>query len=91
MSPLIKRKEEGIRIPSRYVLLMITIGCTALIIITYTTPAFSEPIYRALGAVVTPFENGISTAGRYFSSLGVRFKNLTDLQDENATLQSEVD
>lgn len=91
MSPLIKKKEEGIKIPSRYVLLLIVIGCTVLIVVTYTTPTISEPVSRALGFVITPFERGISSAGSYFSALGVRFKNLTELQDENAILQSEVD
>lgn len=52
MSPVIKRKGEKFTLPSKYLLLILTILCTLLMLITFGTDVFNRPLNTVVGYVV---------------------------------------
>lgn len=60
MSPVIKRKGEKFTLPSKYLLLILTILCTLLMLITFGTDVFNRPLNTVVGYVVVPFQQGIA-------------------------------
>ena len=58
MSPVIKRKGERFTLPSKYLLLILTILCTLLMLITFGTDMFNRPLNSVVGYVVVPFQQG---------------------------------
>ena len=52
MSPVIKRKGEKFTLPSKYLLLILTILCTLLMLITFGTDVFNRPLNTVVGGGV---------------------------------------
>ena len=90
MSPMVKKKGEKFTIPVKYLLLILTIACAAMIIITYNTETIGEPVNQFAGIFVIPFEKGISSAGSYLSSRSEQLAQINDLLDQNAKLKKQV-
>lgn len=90
MSPVIKKKGEHYHLPSKYLLLILTILCVGLMLITLTTDFLKGPIGRIAGVIVTPFQAGISEVGGYLSDRADELVQLRDVLEENERLQSQV-
>ncbi len=90
MSPVIKKKGEHYHLPSKYLLLILTILCVGLMLITLTTDFLRGPIGRIAGVIVTPFQAGISEVGGYLSDRADELVQLRDVLEENERLQSQV-
>jgi len=90
MSPVIKRKGEKFTIPSKYLLFILTILCTALMLVTFGTDVFNRPLNAAVGYVIVPFQQGIGWAGRWLSSRSEELVQIRTLLDENARLNEEI-
>ena len=56
MSPIIKRRGEEFTLPSKYLLFILTVLCSALILITFNTNLFSGPLNSFAGVFVVHFE-----------------------------------
>ncbi len=67
MSPVIKKKGEHFELPSKYILLILTILCVGMMLITLTTDFTKGPLNGVVGTVITPFQVGISEVGGYLS------------------------
>ena len=90
MSPVIKRKGEKFTLPSKYLLLILTILCTLLMLITFGTDVFNRPLNTVVGYVVVPYQQGIAKVGGWLSSRSEELVQIRTLLDENARLKEEI-
>ena len=90
MSPVINRKGERFTLPSKYLLLILTILCTMLMLITFGTDIFNRPLNSVVGYVIIPFQQGIGKVGGWISNRSEELVQIRTLLDENAKLKEEV-
>ena len=90
MSPVLKKKGEKFTLPSKYLLLILTILCTGMMLVTFGTDVFNRPLNTVVGYVVVPFQRGISTVGGWLSNRSEELVQIRTLLDENARLREEI-
>ena len=56
MSPIVKRKRDKFSIPSKYLLLLLTVVCVILMAVTFLTDFSTLPLNKVAGYVVVPFQ-----------------------------------
>lgn len=91
MSPVVKRKKEKFSIPSKYLLLILTIVCSVLMAVTFFTDYSMGPLSKLVGYVVVPFQDGVTRIGTWIS---VRVDELGELKlvlEENQKLKEQID
>ncbi|MBQ9590430.1 MAG: rod shape-determining protein MreC [Butyrivibrio sp.] len=91
MSPIIKRRGEDFTLPSKYLLFILTVLCTAMIIITFNTNLFTGPLNSVAGVFVVPFQKGITTVGTYLKDTADKLSSITKLLEENEQLKNQID
>lgn len=91
MSPIVKKKGEKFTLPGKYLLFILTIVCTGLIILTFSTNFLSAPISAIGGFVVVPLQEGISKAGSWLSTRSEELVEIRSLLKENEELKAQVD
>ncbi len=91
MSPIIKRRGEEFALPSKYLLFILTVLCTAMIIVTFNTNLFTGPLNSFAGIFVVPFQKGITTVGTYMKDTAERLSSITQLLEENERLKNQID
>ena len=91
MSPVVKRKGEKFTLPGKYLLFILTIVCTGLIILTFSTNFLSAPISAIGGFVVVPLQEGISKAGAWLTTRSEELVEIRSLLKENEELKAQVD
>lgn len=91
MSPIVKRKGEKFTLPGKYLLFILTILCTALVLLTFNTKIFSGPLSAAAGYVVVPFEEGISVVGSWLAGRSEELVQIRELIARNEELEKQVD
>jgi rod shape-determining protein MreC len=91
MSPIIRRRGEEFALPSKYLLFILTVLCTALIIITFNTNLFTGPLNSFAGIFVVPFQKGMTTVGTYIKDTADRLSSITKLLEENEDLKAQID
>ncbi|MCM1189005.1 MAG: rod shape-determining protein MreC [bacterium] len=90
MSPIVKRKGEKFTLPSKYLLLILTVLCTVLMLVTFGTDVFNRPLNSVVGYVVVPFQQGIGKLGEWLSNRSEELVQIRTLLDENARLKEEI-
>lgn len=90
MSPVVKKKGERFTLPGKYLLFILTVICIGLMVLTFGTNLFNKPLNTALGYVVIPFQEGISSAGGWLSNRSEELGQIKDLLEENARLKEQV-
>lgn len=85
-----KRGFIRITIPSKYLLLMLTLVCAIVLSVSFTTDIFSKPLNNFVGFIVTPFQQGVSFVGTYLSDRGEELVQIKALLEENAKLKEQV-
>lgn len=91
MSPVAKRKKGKFSIPSKYLLLILTCVCVALMAVTFFTDYSASPLDKLVGYIVVPFQDGVSRIGTWIS---VRIDELGELRivlQENQELKQQLD
>lgn len=91
MSPIIKRKGEKFTLPSKYLLFILTILCTCLIVLTFSTNILSAPMSAMGGFIIVPLQNGISKAGSWINSRSEELVQIRSLLRENEELKAQID
>lgn len=91
MSPVIKKKRKKFTISGKYLLLILSGLCAALMIFTFKTNVFEGPLKTLAGYVVVPFQKGIAEVGGYLSDRSRELAQLKDVLAENQALQEKVD
>ncbi|MBO5241257.1 MAG: rod shape-determining protein MreC [Lachnospiraceae bacterium] len=86
-----RRKRQKFTIPSKYLLLIMTVICILFMAITFFTDFFAAPLSNFAGAVIIPFQSGVSRVGSWMSDRSEELKSLKDVLAENERLQKQVD
>lgn len=76
--------------PSKYLLLILTILCTGMMLVTFGTDVFNRPLNTVAGYIIVPFQQGISKVGGWLSSRSEELVQIRTLLDENALLREEI-
>lgn len=76
--------------PSKYLLLILTILCTLLMLVTFGTDMFNRPLNSVVGYIVVPFQQGIGKLGGWISSRSEELVQIRSLLEENARLKEEI-
>ncbi len=90
MSPVIKRKGERFTLPSKYLLFILTVFCTALMLFTFGTNVFNKPLNTAVGYVIVPFQQGIGKIGEWLVNRSDELVQIRTLLEENVKLKAEI-
>ncbi len=90
MSPVVKRKGDKTGPSGKYLLFGLTILCCLMMLLSLGTNIFNRPLNTAVGYVVVPFQQGISSAGKWLSSRSEELTQIRALLDENASLKEQV-
>lgn len=85
-----RSNRTKISIPSKYVLLALTIVCIAMMILSFTTDVISGPLETVAGYTIVPFQKGISRAGLWLTSRSDSIKRMDELAKENEELKTQV-
>lgn len=85
------RRKAKFSLPSKYLLLLVTILCVAMIFITFTTDLATGPLKTISGYIFVPVQNGINYVGRSIGDKADQLQNLQALMEENKRLQAQVD
>lgn len=91
MSPIVRRKGEKFTLPSKYVLLIVTILCVCMMVITFTTDLFNGSFGTIAGYITVPFQNGITEVGTWLSDRSDELAQIRILLEENKQLKQQVD
>ena len=91
MSPIIKRKREKVHLPSKYLLLILTLTCIITMIVSFTTNILSTPLNMISGYLIVPFQNGLTNVGSYALDKTKQFNELQTVLKENEELKKEID
>lgn len=86
----IKRKPKH-TMPSRYVLLVLTCICVAVLFVSFTLNLSGGPLNTVAGYVFTPMQKGINAVGSWFSDKADNLKSMRDVMKENEELKAQVD
>lgn len=90
MSPIVKRKGEKFKLPPQYWLLILTLVCCGLIILSFNTTVFKGPFRFVSNYLIVPFQDGISAVGSQIKDKSDEFKQVQDLLAENERLTELV-
>ncbi len=83
--------RRGISIPSKYILLALSVLCVFLMLISFSMDFASGPLEGVAGVILVPFQKGIATAGSWISDKSDNFNDIEELQTENEKLKEQVD
>lgn len=90
MSPIVRRKGEKFTIPSKVLLLILSIFCSGMMLFTFVTDFFERPFNNIIGYVLIPFEKGIGTAGSWIYGRSEELVQIRSLLEENQALKEQV-
>lgn len=90
MSPVVKRRREKFSIPSKYLLLILTGVCIALMAITFLTDYTPKTVNKVVGYIVVPFQDGVSRVGSWISTRVDELGELRVVLQENQQLKEQI-
>lgn len=91
MSPVVKKKPERQKLPSKYVLLIYTFITFLLMAITFTGAIPDSFIRNAFGAVIVPFERGIASVSMMLTDAATKKATIEVLNAENMDLKKKIE
>lgn len=86
-----KKVKAKFIMPSKYILLIVTLLCIGMIGLTFTTDVASGPLKGIAGYVLIPIQNGINNIGRSICDRADELQTLRKVMQENETLKARVD
>ncbi|MDY5647599.1 MAG: rod shape-determining protein MreC [Lachnospiraceae bacterium] len=84
------RRKSKFSLPSKYMLLLLTILCVGLMFVTFTTNVTLGPVQAISGYVIVPVQKGINEIGSWFSTRTDYRQTIRELQAENLELKEKV-
>ena len=84
------RRKSKFSLPSKYMLLLLTILCVGMMFITFVTNVNLEPVQTVSGYVIVPIQKGINNIGLWLSDKVDYRQTLQELQAENQQLKEKV-
>lgn len=89
MSPIVKKKKEKYHLPSKYWLLIMTLVCVILMVVTFMTNFSGGILSNLSGYIFRPFQEGISEVGTFISNKSDELREMRVLLKENDRLREE--
>ncbi len=86
-----RNRKKKRNFSSASLLLILSLGCIALFILGLTLNISGGPLNSIAGYVFVPMQNGINTSGHYLARKANDFKTLSEVLEENESLQKQVD
>ena len=86
-----RSSRNKIDIPSKYVLLALSVLCIIMMVLSYATDIMDGPPEAVAGYTVIPFQKGIAYAGSWLFDRSESIKELETLRTENEELKKTVD
>ncbi len=84
------KRRRRFNIPARILLVICTVICLALIIISFKYQEQMNPVKTSVGNIIKPMQSGINSIGSSIYSVFDMFKSKKDLLNENAELKKEL-
>ncbi|MBU9728237.1 rod shape-determining protein MreC [Diplocloster modestus] len=85
------RKKKRFSIPSKYLLLVLTLLCIGLMLLTFTTDLATGPLRSVSNYVFVPIQKGINQIGWWISDKKENLADLKEVRAKNQELQQQVD
>lgn len=85
-----RSKRTKVSIPSKYVLLTLTIICLVMMVLSYSTNILNGPFEAIAGYTIVPFQKGLSNIGNWLTSRSDSIKKMEELTEENEALKAAV-
>ncbi|MBC5753242.1 MAG: rod shape-determining protein MreC [Lachnospiraceae bacterium] len=85
-----KRKPQ-FTLPTKYILLGMTVLCVTVMFLSFTFNLSGGPLNAVAGYVFVPMQKGINAVGGWMSEKADNLKNLNDVMQKNEELQAQVD
>ena len=83
--------RNRISIPSKYVFLILSILCVAMMLLSFTTDFVTGPVQMVAGYVIVPFQKGIAAAGSWLEGRSENIRRINELNEENKELKERID
>lgn len=84
-------RRNKLSIPDKYIFLILTIFCVAMMVISFTTDFISGPLDTAAGYVIVPFQRGLGSAGAWLTGRSENIRKINELSEENKQLMERID
>lgn len=85
------RRKSKFNIPTRYVLLALTVLCIGVMYVSFTMNLGGGPLNTIAGTVFGPMQRGINSVGTWMTEKADNLKNLKEVMAENKALKQQVD
>lgn len=85
-----RSKRTKLNIPSKYILLTLTIICVVMMVLSYSTDVLNGPLETIAGYTIVPFQKGLSNVGYWLTSRSDSIKENEELTKENEALKATV-
>ncbi|MGN0341568.1 MAG: rod shape-determining protein MreC [Roseburia sp.] len=85
------RRRSRFKIPTKYILLALTVVCIAGMYISFSLNLSGGPLNTVAGAIFGPMQRGINAMGTWISDTADNFKKLDEVMAENEELKTQVD
>ncbi len=84
------KRRRRFNIPARIMLIICTVICLALIIVSFKYQEQMNPVKTSVGNIIKPMQSGINSIGSSIYSVFDMLKSKKDLLNENAELKKEL-
>lgn len=85
------KKKNQASFASKYSLLIITVVCIILMLLSITTDGAGGPLRGLANYTVIPMQKGINNVGMWIGDFTKNFETLQDMKANNSKLQDKVD
>ncbi|MBQ4531234.1 MAG: rod shape-determining protein MreC [Lachnospiraceae bacterium] len=86
-----KKKKPKFTLSSEYVLLIFTVLCVIMILVTFNTNITAGPLRGVASYVLVPLQKGINAVGTIVTGWSDNMTNLQEVMAENEELKSQID
>ena len=86
-----RSSHKKLSIPAKYILLVLSIICVIMMVLSYTTDILNGPLETVAGYTVIPFQKAISYAGDKIADNSDKAHTMEELTLENEQLRQQVD
>ncbi len=85
------KKSSKYKIKTKHLIMIMTILCIGLAILSLSSFVSFAPVRNVLGYVTVPFQNGINSIGNWMTEQKMGFQDMKTLAKENQSLKEQVD
>lgn len=85
------KRQKRFSVPPKYILIFLTVVCSALIVLSLMNNASLMPVQNAVNKVLVPVQRGLNQVGLWFSDKAEALGEISSLQAENDRLKKEIE